>query len=105
MNKTETKKCIAVMQAFVDGEDVNCGSTNIPDPRWNWGDCTDQYNVIPFEPRYGERVVVSKAVPNCGEWYTRKFVVYHNGKYYCENPTNSNNLVVWDRCSPMTKGC
>ena len=51
MNIEQTKEAIRVMQAFVDGKEVECqyhGSetlSNAPNPSWNWFDCT--YRIKP----------------------------------------------------------
>lgn len=47
MNKEDTKKCIAVMQAYVDGEQIECEGLEIPIPLWEWMDNPDRYKVAP----------------------------------------------------------
>ncbi|WP_045736771.1 hypothetical protein [Xanthomonas sp. MUS 060] len=46
MNKTETQRMIEVMQAYIDGKQIECGDvgscsvwTTISDPLWDWGCC------------------------------------------------------------------
>ena len=107
MNREETKKCIATMQAFVDGEDAVSHGGQVGmvtcSPRWDWCDRTSSYEAAPFEPKRGEQVMVSRTYLGGGrnDWYIRKFVVYHNGLYYCENSDDSTNLVEWDSCMCM----
>ncbi len=46
MNIEETKKAIAVMQAFVDGKKIERqGGYAIKDPEWNWTD--NDYTIVP----------------------------------------------------------
>ena len=103
MNREETKKCIAVMQAFVDGETVVCldsGKYN-NNPRWNWRDTFEAYVVKQFEPERGDRVMVSKGIL----WFPRTFVVCHKGVYYCDSADESIYYVPLDRSLPVAPGC
>ena len=53
MNIEQTIKAIRVMQAFVDGEVVECQyhrietPINAPNPSWNWLDCTFRIKPTP----------------------------------------------------------
>jgi hypothetical protein len=55
MNKEETKKAIEVMQAYVDGKeieylgDASWGPTRLTGPLWDWA--TTEYRIKPQEPR------------------------------------------------------
>jgi hypothetical protein len=48
MNIEETKECIRVMQAFVDGKEVismRTPTATADDPYWNWGNDTKMYHI------------------------------------------------------------
>lgn len=73
MNKEDTKKCIAVMQAYVDGEQiVDYGGNDVKDPYWQWHNDPDDYKVAAPKLKYrpftavealdhiGEKVVLSE---------------------------------------------
>ena len=52
MNREDTKKCIEVMQAFVDGnapqQKASSGDYGVPiSPQWNWDNDADMYRAIP----------------------------------------------------------
>jgi len=50
MNIEETKECIRVMQAFVDGKQVislYAPAVTADDPYWTWGNDTKNYRIKP----------------------------------------------------------
>jgi hypothetical protein len=50
MNIEETKECIRVMQAFVDGKELismRTPAVTADDPYWNWGNDTKMYHIKP----------------------------------------------------------
>jgi hypothetical protein len=62
MNIEETKECIRVMQAFVDGKEVismRASTATADDPYWNWGNDTKMYRIKPtptFRPWTADEV-------------------------------------------------
>lgn len=50
MNVEETKKAIAVMQAFVDGKPILKNGKQTYDPYWNWEEDPNRYEVEPSPP-------------------------------------------------------
>lgn len=63
MNKEETKQAIAVMQAFVDGKEIQYrsryNSTWQPcRPSWNWID--NEYRIVPTKKKIEYRRLVTK---------------------------------------------
>ena len=47
MNIEDTRKCIAVMQAYVDGKRVKTTATGFSfSQRWSWGDDPNTYTVV-----------------------------------------------------------
>jgi hypothetical protein len=78
VNIEETKKAIAVMQAFVDGAEIEygfppcfkCGVTK--DPTWNWADKTYRSKTEPREiwvNCYAGEDYVAYATPEKAELY------------------------------------
>jgi hypothetical protein len=50
MNIEQTKECIRVMQAFVDGKELismRTPAVTADDPYWNWGNDTKMYRIKP----------------------------------------------------------
>jgi len=76
MNIEETKECIRVMQAFVDGKEVismRASTATADDPYWNWGNDTKMYRIKPTPTL---RPWTADEVP-LGAWMRKKQEVSH----------------------------
>jgi hypothetical protein len=51
-----------------------------------------------WAPKKGELVMVGNTQNDY--YYTQKFVIKHNGLYYCERDDNNDTLVGWIYCIP-----
>ena len=65
MNRDETKKAVAVMQAYVDGAEIEYNAPGYGEwrivagkPFWSWSQ--NQYRVKPKKPRIGDMMLTVK---------------------------------------------
>ena len=93
MNREQTIEAIRIMQAFVDGKEVECqyhGSetpSNAPNPSWNWFDCT--YRI---KPTATIRPWTADEVP-LGAWM--RFKLIPSERYLITQSTLSLPLQQW----------
>ena len=99
MNKEETKKCIKVMQAFVDTGKVTHLDFVTTNPVWSWRDVPTAYQEVLFEPKKGDEVLVRWG--DAGEWRKRTFVIKHEGRFWCEVKEYHKELCSWAACKPL----
>ena len=85
MNREKTKKIIEVMQAYVDGAEIQqigeCksgySSSPVFHPRWGWNNSLKEYRIKPKEPR--EFWIQADDLPQSGTFGVRAYVTNVQG--------------------------
>lgn len=94
MNIEETKKAIEVMQAFVDGKEIeyrgngDCDWTKLSIPAWDWSKYI--YRIKPAEPK---KVKLLAYISNSGELrFVRSGETWPDGQGYRRVPSEDKEV-------------
>lgn len=89
MTVEETKKAIKVMQAFVDGKQIQAVTYNGDwvnvKPGWKWGDSPETYRIKPELRPYKNREEFMKAMKEHDGWLFSKNYYYATTPVYVDN--------------------
>ena len=112
MNKEQTKEAIKVMQAFVDGKEVQSMRTpnvTADDPYWNWNNDIEMYHIKPtakLRPWTADEVPLGAWMRDVSEQDYR-WLIHTSGNddtrkdWFVNYEHSTDKGVTWKECGVM----